>query len=200
VVCDGVSSTSEAEKGSETAADCVFRCLLQKESLKDAVAAAQSAVTGIDGEPATTVVAALVRGGRAQIASVGDSRAYWIARENSQQLTTDDSWINDVVSSGEMSEEEALKSSQAHAITRWLGADASPADCAASLVEFDIPGPGYLLLCSDGLWNYVPDAMAMADLIYAEEYEGAVGIVRRLVDFANGKGGQDNITAVLLTL
>jgi len=199
VVCDGVSSTSEAEKGSEAAADAVFRSLVQKQTLEEAVAAGQSAVAEIDGEPATTVVAAVVREKRIQVASVGDSRAYWIAREDSRQLTSDDSWINDVVSAGEMTEEEALKSSQAHAITRWLGADASAEDCAASLVEFEIPGPGYLLLCSDGLWNYVPDAAAMAELVYAEEQD-AVGVVRRLVDFANGKGGQDNITAVLLAL
>lgn len=199
VVCDGVSSTSEAERGSEAAADAVFRCLVQKESLTDAVAQAQSAVAAIDGDPATTVVAAVVSEGKGRIASVGDSRAYWIAKEGSRQLTSDDSWINDVVSAGEMTEEEALTSSQAHAITKWLGADAEPADCAASLVEFDIPGPGYLLLCSDGLWNYVPDAAAMAELVYAKERD-AVEIARRLVDFANEKGGQDNITAVLLAL
>ena len=130
---------------------------------------------------------------------MGDSRAYWIARENSRQLTRDDPSINEVVEAGEMTEEEALKSSQAHAITRWLGADATPDDSAPSLVEFDIPGPGHLLLCSDGLWNYVPNPAAMSELIYAQE-EDAVGVVRRLVDFANEKGGQDNITAVLLTL
>lgn len=199
VVCDGVSSTSEAERASEAAADTIFRSLLQSEPLRDAVAKAQNAVAAVAGEPATTVVAAVVRDGRALIASVGDSRAYWIARENSQQLTRDDSWINEVVECGEMTQEEALKSSQAHAITRWLGADATADDSAASLVEFDIPGPGHLLLCSDGLWNYVADPAAMAELIHAGEEE-AVNTVRRLVDFANEKGGQDNITAVLLTL
>jgi len=199
VVCDGVSSTSEAEKASETAADTAFRALIQEECLRDAVAKAQSAVASVDGDPATTLVAAVVKNNRAHIASVGDSRAYWIARENSQQLTRDDSWINEVVEAGEMTEEEALKSTQAHAITRWLGADATPEDSAASLIEFDIPGPGHLLLCSDGLWNYVPHPAALSGLIYAQE-EDAVAVVRRLVDFANEKGGQDNITAVLLTL
>jgi serine/threonine protein phosphatase PrpC len=199
VVCDGVSSTSEADQASETASNAIFEALVRAESLTEAVAKGQSAVAGLAGDAATTAVAAVVRGRTAQIAWVGDSRAYWIAREDSRQLTRDDSWLNEVVESGEMAEAEAVKSPQAHAITRWLGADAQPEESAARLAEFEAPGEGYLLLCSDGLWNYVPDPAAMADLIYAEPGE-ALATVRRLVEFANGKGGQDNITAVLLAL
>jgi serine/threonine protein phosphatase PrpC len=203
VVCDGVSSTSEADKGSEAAVDAIFRALVQGSAVREAIAKGQTAIAAIDGEPATTVVAAVVRDSRADIAWVGDSRAYWIARDGSTQLTSDDSWLNEVVSAGEISQEEALQSGQAHAITRWLGADATPEDSAASVVEFNLPGPGYLLLCSDGLWNYVPDAAAMAELVYARDEtdtRDAVEVVRSLVEFANAKGGQDNITAVLLSL
>jgi serine/threonine protein phosphatase PrpC len=199
VVCDGVSSTSEADQASETAANAIFGALAEGEDLSAAVAKGQSAVARVAGDAATTAVAAVVRGREAQIAWVGDSRAYWIAREDSRQLTRDDSWLNEVVEAGEMAEAEALKSPQAHAITRWLGADAEPEESAARIVEFESPGDGYLLVCSDGLWNYVPDADAMAELVYAEAGD-AVATVRRLVEFANGKGGQDNITAVLLAL
>jgi serine/threonine protein phosphatase PrpC len=199
VVCDGVSSTSEADRASETAVDAVFRALVQGESLTDAVGRGQLAVAGLDGkDAATTVVAAVVRDRRAEIAWVGDSRAYWIARENSKQLTRDDSWLNEVVESGEMAEAEAAGSPQAHAITRWLGADAAEKESAPSIVEFESPGEGFLLVCSDGLWNYVPDAAGMAELIYAHEGEEAVAVVRSLAEFANGRGGQDNITAVLV--
>jgi serine/threonine protein phosphatase PrpC/ribosomal protein L37E len=199
VVCDGVSSTSDADRASETATDAIFRALLQSERLTEALALGQSAVAGLTGDAATTAVAAVVRGRKAEIAWMGDSRAYWIAREDSKQLTRDDSWLNEVVESGEMPAEDAVKSPQAHAITRWLGADAEPDESVERIVEFEAPGEGYLLVCSDGLWNYVPDAAAMADLVYAESGE-AVDIARRLVDFANSKGGQDNITAVLLAL
>jgi serine/threonine protein phosphatase PrpC/ribosomal protein L37E len=199
VVCDGVSSTSDADRASETATDAIFRALLQSERLTEALALGQSAVAGLTGDAATTAVAAVVRGRKAEIAWMGDSRAYWIAREDSKQLTRDDSWLNEVVESGEMPAEDAVKSPQAHAITRWLGADAEPDESVERVVEFEAPGEGYLLVCSDGLWNYVPDAAAMADLVYAESGE-AVDIARRLVDFANSKGGQDNITAVLLAL
>lgn len=202
VVCDGVSSTAEAQKGSEAATVAAFAALLGGASLAEAVAAAQSAIAAVEDEPASTIVAAVVQGGKVQLASAGDSRAYWIAREGSRQLTTDDSWIHDVVSSGRMTEAEAMKSSEAHAITRWLGADAADEDCAPSLVEFEIPGPGFLLLCSDGLWNYAPQAAALAEMVFerpdCDREEEAVETVRRLVDFAKSRGGQDNITAVLL--
>lgn len=198
-VCDGVSSTSEADQASETAANAIFQALVQGDALSEAVAKGQSAVANLAMDAATTAVAAVVHGCVAQIAWVGDSRAYWIAREDSRQLTRDDSWLNEVVESGEMAEAEAVKSPQAHAITRWLGADAQPEESAARTAEFEAPGEGYLLLCSDGLWNYVSDAAAMADLIYAEPGDAAA-TARRLVEFANGKGGQDNITAVLIAL
>jgi serine/threonine protein phosphatase PrpC len=199
VVCDGVSSTSEADRASEAASDAIFRALVQGEELTAAFAKGQAAVAALAGDAATTAVSAVVRGRKAQIAWVGDSRAYWIARENPAQLTRDDSWLNEVTESGEMAEEDAVKSPQAHAITRWLGGDAQPEECAARLADFEALGEGHLLLCSDGLWNYVPDAAAMAELVYAEDADAA-STVRRLVDFANSKGGQDNITAVLVSL
>jgi serine/threonine protein phosphatase PrpC len=200
VVCDGVSSTTEADRASEAAADAIFRALVQGEGIPAAVALGQSAVSGLSADAATTVVAAVVKDRKAQIGWLGDSRAYWIARVGAAQLTRDDSWLNEVVSSGEMAEEEAMKSSQAHAITRWLGADAAPEECSPTVLEFDAPGEGYLLVCSDGLWNYVPDAAGMAELVYAHEDAEAIEILRSLVEFANGRGGQDNITAVLVQI
>jgi serine/threonine protein phosphatase PrpC len=200
VVCDGVSSTSEADQASEKAADAVFRSLVQEETLAEAVAKGQNAVAALSSDAATTVVAAVVKGRLAEIAWLGDSRAYWIARDDSKQLTRDDSWLNEVVSSGEMTEPEAMQSPQAHSITRWLGADAAPEESAPSVVKFEASGDGFLLVCSDGLWNYVPDAAGMAELVYTREGEDAAGVVRWLVEFANSAGGQDNITAVLLAL
>jgi serine/threonine protein phosphatase PrpC len=201
VVCDGVSSTSDADQASSAAVEAVFRALVQGSELAAAVAQGQLAVASLEGkDAATTVVAAVVEGPKLSVGWVGDSRAYWIAREGSLQLTRDDSWLNDVLSSGEIPEAEAMASPQAHAITRWLGADAAPEECAANVMEFTAPGDGYLLVCSDGLWNYVPDAAGMAEMIFAQEGAEAITVVRALVDFANSRGGQDNITAVLLKL
>jgi PPM family protein phosphatase len=140
-------------------------------------------------------VSAIVQGNKATIAWVGDSRAYWID-ETPTLLTQDHSWMNEVVAAGEMSLAEANRSPQAHAITRWLGADASPTDSEASIVEFNIPGTGYLLLCSDGLWNYAPDAIQLKQLMPLQG--NVLAIAQSLVEQARSRGGHDNITVALL--
>ena len=108
-------------------------------------------------------------------------------------MTTDDSWLSAIVSSGKMTEEEALQTKEAHAITKWLGRD-NDGDFEPSLIEVPLSGPGMLLVCTDGLWNFAPLATDMAALTAGIE-GGAVDISRKLVEFAIGRGGHDNITA-----
>jgi serine/threonine protein phosphatase PrpC len=95
-----------------------------------------------------------------------------------------------------MSFEEAMEDSRAHAITRWLGGD-SDENAKPDIVTFAIPGPGALLLSSDGLWNYAPGEGEMAELFGRMEGD-AIAICRGLVEFAKERGGQDNITAAVL--
>ena len=88
---------------------------------------------------------------------LGDSRAYWLgagAGAVAQRLTTDDSLAEEMIAAGLLLEAEAAASPQAHVVTRWVGADLAAA--APHLASFRPPGPGVLLLCSDGLWNYAP--------------------------------------------
>jgi len=190
VVCDGVSSTYDADKASEAAAEAAFRSLVQsiesgqdtrRTALLAAISKAAAAVTALASaseNPASTIVAAVARGSFIDIAWLGDSRAYWIGPgEAARQLTEDDA-----------------EEPESHAITKWLGADA-PEDQTTSTVRFGIPGPGSLLLCTDGLWNYLPDP---AEMVRAGA--NAIEAARALIDFANASGGHDNITAALLTL
>jgi serine/threonine protein phosphatase PrpC len=175
-------------------------------TMKTAVAAALRSVCAIpytkggdEDPPSTTLVAALVQDQMVTIGWLGDSRAYWISPNGSRQLTQDDSWLNDIVSSGQMTAAEARTSDKAHAITRWLGEDAI-ADAEPSIVNFQIPGSGHLLLCTDGLWNYAPDPGQIADLVHQGSDTNAISISRRLVEFARNSGGHDNITVALLCL
>jgi serine/threonine protein phosphatase PrpC len=176
--------------------------------MRSAIAAAQSAVCSIAspegavGEPpATTVVASLVNGTHAVIGWVGDSRAYLVGpdAENCQLLTHDHSWVNTVVDAGEMTEADALASPFAHAITQCLGplkeedGTRSP-DPVPSVVELDIPPGSTLMLCSDGFWNFLTDPAQIAPFIQAQDF---VSAARQMVDFANSKGGRDNITVAL---
>lgn len=98
-----------------------------------------------------------------------------------------------------MTPEQASKHSHAHAITRWLGAKADRSHLS-SLKTFTLPSiEGYLLLCSDGLWNYAPKSAHLSHLIFSSGYLDALNISRHLVNFAKSKGGHDNITVSLLS-
>jgi serine/threonine protein phosphatase PrpC len=102
-----------------------------------------------------------------------------------------------------MSAELAAKSPQAHAITRWVGADSGDVlePETIAIVRHALPETdGLLLLCTDGLWNYFPTPEAMAGVVREASRDGAeaLAIARQLVDLANGRGGHDNITAAVL--
>jgi serine/threonine protein phosphatase PrpC len=215
VVCDGVSASRESELASSAVAETVSEVLagaLNNGGISDgeavmrrAIAAGEASLAAHpardagDNPPSTTVVAALVAGGQATVGWVGDSRAYWIGPEGARQLTSDHSWMNAVVSAGEMTAEEAEKAPQAHAITRWLGADAE-GNSEADTAQFAFPAPGILLLCTDGLWNYAAAPEAMARLVDKAHSQGgeALEVARNLIAFAIAQGGQDNVTAIVL--
>jgi serine/threonine protein phosphatase PrpC len=206
VVCDGVSSTEQSEVASSSVAEHVADSLeaslrrhaasSPERSVRTAIQDAQARLLPMaEKAPSTTVVAALVTGLDAAIGWVGDSRAYWIGDDGeTRQLTTDHSWINSVVSSGEMSLQEAALAPQAHGITRWLGADAGD-NAQPDVTHFRLPDPGHLLLCTDGLWNYAQEPKQLGGLLHGA---AAIDMARHLVDYANAQGGHDNITAVLL--
>ena len=107
--------------------------------------------------------------------------------------------MNAALESGEMTEAEAQAAPQAHAITRWLGADAEDASTPET-VQFGSEAGGTLLLCTDGLWNYAASAEALAALLQGKEDKDALGIARDLIAFANEAGGRDNVTVATLRL
>jgi serine/threonine protein phosphatase PrpC len=151
--------------------------------------------------PSCTFVAAVVDGDLLHTGCVGDSRAYWLPDEGEPTaLTRDDSWAAEAIAGGKP-RAQAEEAPQAHAITRWLGAD-SP-DVAARATTRRIEGPGWVLVCSDGLWNYCSEAADLAALL--RERTAAVGadplvLSDALVRWANAQGGRDNITVVLARL
>jgi serine/threonine protein phosphatase PrpC len=142
---------------------------------------------------ATTVVAVLVDGATANIAHVGDSRIYLFRGGGLQQLTSDHSWVNEQLQSGIISAEQARSHPLRNVVTRALGGKVDlEVDMQAQPME---PGD-VLLICSDGLTTMVPDeeiARLLGDA--AGDIEaGASGLVAA----ANARGGEDNISVVLL--
>ncbi|MFC4065451.1 PP2C family protein-serine/threonine phosphatase [Actinoplanes subglobosus] len=148
--------------------------------------------------PACTIVAAAVRGPHVGYGWVGDSRVYWLGPEGpAEQLTEDDSWATHVIAMG-ADPVSAMNDPKAHAITAWLGADAGPV--RPRVRSFTATEPGHLLLCSDGLWNYLVDpgefgAMVRDCLASANSLLGAA---RAMVAYANAAGGADNITVAVI--
>jgi serine/threonine protein phosphatase PrpC len=80
-------------------------------------------------------------------------------------------------------------------VTRWIGTDDD--DPEPHLGQFSPPGPGVLLLCSDGLWNYAPEAGKLAALAMPGARADPAGAAAALVQFAIDAGGMDNITVAL---
>lgn len=213
VVCDGVSTSDRPDQAARlavtTAADALVDALAEgvdtATATAGALAAAADAVIGLadpaadrDDGPACTYVSAVVTRDTVVVGSLGDSRAAWLATGDtgtSAWLTTDDSWARDIVNSGELTRAEAEADPRAHALTGWLGADAAALDATARVITLRPTGPGIVLLCSDGLWNYQPEPAALAELIGSA---APLPAATALVEFALGRGGQDNITAIVI--
>ena len=87
----------------------------------------------------------------------------------------------------------------AHSITRWFGTDA-PHDLTPHTRALDLTGAGWLMVCSDGLWNYCSEAADLQELVgrfVAQGHTSAAALAGALVGFANEAGGVDNITVAL---
>jgi serine/threonine protein phosphatase PrpC len=223
VVCDGVSSSTRPERASRLAARVVRDTIAHacrvgdlafdglRLAIVEAIRSAHVAVCaegiehGTDDPPGTTCVAALAVDGRLTVGWVGDSRAYWLTDRGGELLTRDHSWVNDVVERGEATLEEALRSPYAHALTRCLGplenADAIEAPSRAfkvDVVSRHLAGPGWLLLCSDGLWNYASDVASMGALVKSCGPRPTPSVLARaLVHQALLQGGHDNVSVAL---
>jgi len=217
VVCDGVSGSARPDEAARTAAQTIVHALMAAMDNGDdlvwasaeAVASAREALVDLarpaggassDNVPATTFVCATLADQAVTLSWLGDSRAYWLGAEPhpaTEQLTRDDSVAAEMVAAGLVSETSALALPEAHVLTRWLGADIRDVPHVA---RFEPPGPGVLLLCSDGLWNYQPDGAELARLALPSGLTDPLGAASALVRFALTAGGVDNVTAVLVVV
>lgn len=144
-----------------------------------------------------TFAAAIVTGDRIAWANLGDSRIYFLTDDGSGvQLSTDHSVAEELIKGG-VPRADAERSRQAHAITRWLGRDAG--DIRPDTGVHTVTTDGWLLVCSDGLWNYASEPAALAQQLRAASKAGAepVRVASGLVRWANEQGGRDNVTVVL---
>jgi PPM family protein phosphatase len=214
VVCDGISTAASGDVAAQTAARTVGEALAGavRGGARDlasataaAIAAAHDAVGAVPAAtrrtdvamPSCTLVCAVCRADEVAVGWLGDSRAYWIGDGDARQLTHDDSWAGEQVAAGLLSAEEAARDKRAHAITRWIGADAP--DGPPGFVAERVRSPGRLILCSDGVWNYAASPASLAGLLDNLPAEASpAAVARALAELALERGGHDNITAVVV--
>jgi serine/threonine protein phosphatase PrpC len=218
VVCDGVSTAYRPDDASAAAATAGRESLLAalergtpaKDAMRAALMSAFDAVTALADEeepggvphhnaPACTYVSAVVTGPVFTVGWIGDSRAYWIPDDRTlpaARLTEDDSWAARMVAAGLMAEAEAYADARAHAITGWLGADAVEVD--PHVAAFQPEGPGVIVVCTDGLWNYAESAAEMTEAIPADARSRPLHSARTLLGVALDGGGHDNVTVAVL--
>jgi serine/threonine protein phosphatase PrpC len=208
-VCDGVSGSPRPHEASMAAARALVRVAIDRlqagidpaVALAEAVESARAAVSALAppdcDAPAATFVGAIMTADAVMLSWLGDSRAYWLGSgpDDAQRLTSDDSVAAEMVAAGLVSETDALALPQAHVVTRWIGADLP--DARPHLTKFVPPGPGVLLMCSDGLWNYQPEAAGLARMALPAALTDPLGASGALVRFALASGGMDNISVVL---
>lgn len=143
-------------------------------------------------EMGTTFVAAVIEEKHLYVAHVGDSRAYIYHDKALKQITTDHSYVMELVKAGNITVEEAAVHPQRNIITRAVG--------SKELVESDtvieeLEAGDLVLLCTDGLSNML-SSEDMAEILQMEE--SLEKKAQLLVDQANAKGGLDNISLVLI--
>lgn len=209
VVCDGMGGANGGNVASGIAVKTISECILNayhpnmktntvSAMLESAITAANLNIydealenTELAGM-GTTVVAAVFLGDHAVIAHAGDSRAYICYNDTVRQLTRDHTVVQSMVERGEITQDEAQRDPRKHVITRALGVTEN---INIEFTEAEMPKGSVLLLCTDGLSNFV-DSQKISDIMRNNAFEDYPVL---LVDAANKAGGSDNITAVVIT-
>jgi protein phosphatase len=141
----------------------------------------------------TTVVAALFSGDLMTVGSAGDSRCYLVRGGELKQLTRDDSWVSAALGEGILNSDDVEHHPLRNVITKAVGARDS---IDLDVVEHRVAEGDLVMLCSDGLHGMLSDhELAKLLLPLPDSLEETS---KRLIEAANGAGGRDNITVVLL--
>ena len=139
---------------------------------------------------ATTLIAALIRGDTVTLAHIGDSRAYLWRDSTLTRLSTDHTFVQTLVDAGRLTPEEAAQHPYRSVVINSVNADDAPATVVR---ELGLSVGDRLLLCSDGLTDFVPDEV-LAEALTELDPDVCAGV---LVDAALAAGGRDNVTVLV---
>lgn len=183
---DEMRGTGDVPAGEEAARALLLAALQKANAAVYEKSLSAPALSGMG----TTVVACLAGAGAVYVAHAGDSRAYLLGQAGAVRLTRDHSFVQELLESGSISEEEARTHPKRNIITRALGVEQTlRADFAAHV----FPAGACVLLCSDGLTNAVGE-----DDIVSTVRRDKTAAAETLTALANRAGGGDNITVVMI--
>lgn len=209
VVCDGMGGANGGNIASEIAVGVIGTRIREafaversgnwaEHMLESAMAAAnigvfdralqQPELSGMG----TTVVAAVVCDRTAHISHVGDSRLYLLRGDTLQPVTRDHSVVQEMIESGQITEEQAKSHPRRHFITRALGVTDSE---SGEYDELELLPGDRLLLCTDGLINMV-EPQTIRELLGQPAEQSVEALIQAALD----GGGTDNVTVVLMDI
>lgn len=204
IVCDGIGGHKAGEVASREAVELIknyirefYNRSIAPHILEAAIQKANREVYRMGVENAsfsgmgTTITCVLDAGQSVYIAHAGDSSAYLIKADRIVKLTRDHSLVQELVDTGSLTEEEMVRHPQKNIITRSLG---TQSDLELDMMEIDRDQFDYMLLCTDGLTDYV----TKEELLTAHQQEpNKKKFVQQMVDLAKQRGSQDNISLLI---
>lgn len=205
VIADGMGGHKCGEVASKQAVDSVCDYLLKanwdtediSELLRNTIATVNDEIYNfsiLDESTqgmGTTLIIAVLRDRKLYIGHVGDSRVYLIRNGGIQKLTWDHSFIEELVKNGSITKDEAVNHPKRNLITRAVGYEPG---LQVDTYEIDINDDDIILLCTDGLTNMLSEDEIMDVIINIEDPQIACDT---LIQNANNKGGEDNITVIV---
>lgn len=203
VIADGVGASGRGQQASRLAAHSIIDAYWTS-AIPETIDRLRSAVERTNGllfaqnDPrasaqeitGATMLAGVIVEDRLYVAHVGRSRAYVIRNGTMRQLTEDHTWVAERVRSGEIPTAAAAKHPRRNVITRCLGIKDT---IQIDMHDIDLLPDDIVLFCSDGLHRQVPDSDIQQ---ISQNYRA--GAAKRLIDEAKRRGGEDNITTVVV--
>ena len=208
IIADGMGGHNAGEVASRTSIDHISSIILESpellaestdmsETIKSLIVKANQAVYEKSLESAenngmgTTLIMAVIIGNIMYIGHVGDSRLYLVRNNTIKRITTDHSYIEELIKTGSLAREEAEKHPNRNVITRALGCSA---DLDADTYICKLEANDYIVMCTDGLTNMI-DEKEIKNTVLKNTPAKAC---EELVDSAIRSGGDDNITVIVI--
>lgn len=208
IVCDGMGGHASGDVASRSAVDCISRYIDMHKTYDFDSEKAHTLLSGALKYANSTVYTRATVSERYKgmgttadiclfdfdflyICHVGDSRVYLFRDGKLKKLTTDHTLIEELLSNGTISEQEAENHPNRHMITRAVGTDET---VTGDFLDISLSGDDIILMCSDGLSNMVSDAQIIRCLSYDNLQKSCDELIKK----ANDNGGRDNITAVVI--